>query len=166
MAVQYKHNYNHINNIIKHNDKFYINLNWFSHIQYGMSGVAVFDLEFNELERFEFGWETHEFQFIGDDMICICGSSGGDKKINHPNKGGLMINKELVFEHDGDESFCKGLCWDDEYFYLCGGEKKKLGERSGGKSIIYIVDKNDYSLVDKIILDSIANIKSSLIWEN
>lgn len=158
--IQYKHNYNHINNIVKEGDKFYVDLNWLSHIQYGMSGVCVYDLDFNEIERFEYGWESHEFQFIENDMICVCGSSGQDKKINHPKMGGIMINNEMVFKHDPDEAFCKGLAWDDKYFYLCGGEKRLSGDRKNGGGIIYIIDKNNYSLVKKIMNPNIKNIKS------
>jgi len=77
--VQYKENYNHINNIVKHNEKFYVNLNWLTHVQYSTSGVAVYDQEFNFLEKFPYGWETHDFQFINGKRMAICATSSTGK---------------------------------------------------------------------------------------
>ena len=42
--VKYKKNYNHLNNIVKYKNKFYINLNWLTAIQYANSGVVVLDV--------------------------------------------------------------------------------------------------------------------------
>jgi hypothetical protein len=162
---KYKKNYNHINNIILKDDKFYINLNWYTTTQYSSSGVLITDKEFNEIERFEMGWESHDFQFMGDDMVTICASSGVYKKINHPHRGGIMIDNELVFEHEPNEAFCKGLTWDDKYFYLCGGQMLQRGDRKFGGSVIYIVNKDDYSLSKKIMNTNIKNIKGVLTYE-
>jgi hypothetical protein len=161
--VKYKKNYNHINNIIKHDNKFYINLNWFTDIQYASSGVVVTDVNFNEIDKFEFGWETHDFQFMNGKKIAICGSSSKRKKIHHIYKAGLMVDGELVFEHNPDESFCKGLCYDDAFIYLCGGRKMTRSKRKFSNSVIHILNKNDYSLVEKLEIEEIKAIKGGII---
>lgn len=161
--VQYKINYNHLNTVIKKDNKFYVNLNWFTSTQYGMSGVVVFDEDWKEIERFEMGWETHDLQFYNDDIIVICATSQPDKEINHPKRSGIMINKELVFEHDHRESFCKGLTWDDNYFYLCGGAKGVRAARMDLKGIMYIIDKKSLTLVEKITHPEMGNLKGCRI---
>ena len=160
--VIYKKNYNHINNIIKRNRKFYINKNWFTATPYAGSGVAVADEDFTLLEEFEFGWESHDFQFIGDDMVAIVASSSKRKKIMHPYKAGLMVNKELVFEHDADYAFCKGLAYDDRYLYICGGRKKTRLLRRSANAVIYILNRQDYSLVETFESGAINAIKGCL----
>ena len=162
-AVAYKSNYNHINSVIRHDDKFYVNLNWFTQTQYGMSGVVVFNKDWKEIDRFEMGWESHDFQFYDGKPIVICATSNPDKKINHPKKSGIMLDGKLVWEHDSNEAFCKGLCWDDNYFYLCGGMKAKREDRRYSKGIIYIVDKNNFETVAKITDSSAYNIKGCRI---
>ena len=162
--VSYKGNYNHINTIIKRKNRFYVNLNWFNK-QYGMSGVAVFDNDWKKIDRFEFGWESHDLQFYDEELITICATSNPDKKINHPKKSGIMINNKLVFEHDPNESFCKALTWDKNYFYLCGGAKAKREDRLYSKGIIYIIDRNSFELVEKINNFGVGNIKGCKIWK-
>ena len=127
--VKYKKNYNHLNNIVREGDRFYIDLNWLTTTQYANSGVLVTDADLNEIERFEFGWETHDFQFIDGKKAAICATSSKGKRVKHPYRSGLMVDGELVFEHDAEEAFCKGLCYDDEYIYLCGGRKMERRHR-------------------------------------
>ena len=161
--VKYKKNYNHLNNVVKHENKFYINLNWLTAVQYANSGVVVIDENFNEIDKFEFGWETHDFQFMDGKKIAICGSSSKRKKIHHIYKAGLMVEGELVFEHDPDESFCKGLCYDNEFIYLCGGRKMTRSKRKFSNSVIHILNKKDYSLVEKLEIEDIKAVKGGII---
>lgn len=160
--VEYKKNYNHINNIIKRDNKFYVNLNWFTSTPYAGSGVAVLDEHFKPVERYEFGWETHDFQFIDDDMVALCASSSKRKKIMHPYKAGLIVNNELVFEHDPDYAFCKGLAYDENYLYLCGGRKKTRLLRRFAGGVIYKLNRKDYRLAAIIEPAGIKAIKGCL----
>jgi len=160
--VVYKKNYNHINNIVKRDGKFYINLNWFTSTPYASSGVAVLNEQFKLLEKFEFSWESHDFQFVDDDMVALCACSSKRKKIMHPNKAGLWVNNELVFEHNPDTVFCKGLTYNDRYYYLCGGKKKTRVLRRTANGVIYIVDRQTYKLVETIDTNHIKAIKGCL----
>ena len=162
--VRYKHNYNHINTIIKKNDRFFVNLNWLNK-QYGYSGVAVFDEKWNEIKRYQLGWESHDLQFYEAKKIVIVATSNPDKPINHPKQSGIMIDNKLIFEHDYNESFCKALTWDSNYFYLCGGSKAQRENRRFSKGIIYIVDRKTFELVEKIDNLTIGNIKGCRIWK-
>jgi len=161
--VKYKKNYNHLNNIVKKDRNFYVNLNWLTAVQYASSGVVVLDEDFNKIDKFEFGWETHDFQFMDGKKIAICGSSSKRKKIHHIYKAGLMVDGELVFEHDPDESFCKGLCYDEKNIFICGGRKMTRSKRKFSNSIIHILDKNDYSLFEKLEIEEIKAIKGGII---
>jgi len=161
--VKYKKNYNHLNNIVKKDDKFYVNLNWLTSTQYASSGVVVLDDKFNELEKFEYGWETHDFQFIGDDKIAICATSSKKKKIHHPLKSGVMFNGELVYEHDSDESFCKGLTYDDDRFYLCGGRKQTREKRKFSNAMLYILDRQTFELIEHFESPDIKAIKGVIV---
>lgn len=164
-SIKQKENYNHLNSVIKWGNKFYVNLNWYD-AQYGMSGVAEFDTNWNEIRRFKMGWESHDLQIYNNQFIIICATSNTDKQINHPKKSGIMIDNALVFEYDCKESFCKGLTWDNNYLYLCGGNKLQRHERKNGKGIIYIIDRNNFKLVEKITDLNISNIKGCEIYED
>jgi hypothetical protein len=161
--VKYKKNYNHLNNIIRHEDRFYIDLNWLTTVQFAESGVLVTDSELNEIGRFEFGWETHDFQFLDGKMIAICATSDKGKRVKHPWRSGLMVDHELVFEHDADESFCKGLACDDRYIYVCGGRKMERSRRKNSHSIIYILNRDDYSLARTFESSDIKAIKGAIV---
>jgi hypothetical protein len=163
--IRYKKNYNHINNIISHKGAFYINLNWFTDKQYAESGVLVCDKDFRELDRFKFAWESHDFQFIDGKMTAICSTSGRDKKILHPKSSGLMVDGKLVWEHDPDESFCKALCHDRQFIYMCGGMKALRAKRKYTAGVIYVIDKKDYSLVRKITKDGMMGIRGAMLLE-
>lgn len=161
--VIYKKNYNHINNIVKQEGKFYINLNWFTEAQYADSGVLVTDTGFRELDKFKYAWESHDFQFDGEKMMAICSTSSKDKKILHPFSSGLMVDGELVWEHDPDESFCKGLCHDDRFIYMCGGKKAERARRKSTRGVIYVIDKKRYHLVKKIENDRLMGIRGAIV---
>ena len=161
--VKYKKNYNHLNNIIRHEDRFYIDLNWLTTTQYAASGVLVTDMEFNELDRFEMGWETHEFQFLDGKPIVICGTSNKGRRVKHVRRSGLMVDGDLVFEHDPEESFCKGICYDDTRIYLCGGRIMERKHRKNSNSIIYILDRFDFSLIRTIESVDIKAVKGAIM---
>lgn len=160
--VKYKKNYNHLNNIIREGDRFYIGLNWLTTTQYASSGVLVTDADLVEIERFEFGWETHDFQFLDGKKIAICATSSKGKRVRHPYRSGLMVDGELRFEHDAEEAFCKGLCYDDEFIYLCGGRKMERRHRKNSSSIIYILHRGDYSLAGTFESSEIKAIKGAI----
>lgn len=161
--IKYKKNYNHLNNIIRHEDRFYIGLNWLTTTQYANSGVLVTDEKLQEIERFEFGWETHDFQFIDGKRVAICATSDKGKRVKHVRRSGLMVEGELVFEHDSDEAFCKGLCYDENYIYLCGGRKMERRHRKKSSSILYVLNRNDYSLARKFESTDIKAVKGAIL---
>lgn len=164
--VKYKKNYNHINNIVLHENTFYINLNWLSNRQFSESGVLKMDMQFKEIGKFEYAWESHDFQFADGKMIAICSTSSRDKKILHPFTSGLMVEGRLAWEHNPDESFCKALCFDKRYFYFCGGKKALRNMRKDTEGIIYVIDRNTYELVKKVTDPQLKGIKGALIHES
>ncbi|MCD4711008.1 MAG: hypothetical protein K8R52_09185 [Bacteroidales bacterium] len=161
--VKYKKNYNHINSIVKYQGAFYINLNWLTDEQYAESGVLKTNEKFDEIEKFKFAWESHDFQFADGKMMAICSTSGKDKTILHPNTSGLMVEGELVWKHDPDESFCKALCHDDQYIFFCGGKKATREKRKNTPGIIYLIDKKGYKLVKKITNDQIMGVRGAIL---
>lgn len=161
--IKYKKNYNHINNIVKHEGAFYINLNWLNDEQYSNSGVLKTDENFNEIERFPFAWESHDFQFADGKMMAICSTSGKDKKIQHPNTSGLMMEGELVWEHNPDESFCKALCHDDRYIFFCGGQKASREKRKNTPGVIYVIDRSTFKLVKKITDNQLKGVRGAIL---
>ena len=160
--VKYKKNYNHLNHIVREGDRFYISLNWLTTTQFANSGVLVTDLDLEEIRRFEFGWEIHDFQYIDGKQTAICATSSKGKRVKHVYRSGLMVEGGLVFEHDAEEAFCKGLAYDDEHIYLCGGRKRERRERKHSSSIIYVLRRSDYSLVETIESADIKAIKGAI----
>lgn len=161
--VRYKKNYNHINAIVRHQGEFYINLNWLGTEQYGDSGVLKTDPEFRESGKFKYGWESHDLQFAGSSMLAICSTSGKDKKILHPNRSGLMVDGQLVWEHDPDASFCKGLCYDEKHIFVCGGKKAERTRRKQTAGIIYVLDRNTYEPVKTIEHEKIRGLRGAIV---
>lgn len=158
----YKKNYNHLNHIVRADDRFYISLNWLTATQYANSGVLVTDDDLGEIERFEFGWEIHDFQFLDGKKIAICATSSKGKRVKHPYRSGLMVDGELVFEHDAEEAFCKGIAHDENHIFLCGGRKMERRHRKNSSSILYVLRRNDYSLVETIESTDIKAIKGAI----
>lgn len=141
-TVVYKKNYNHLNNVFFDGDKAYVCLNWLTTTQFGYSGVAVIDsTTMKELDRFEYGWESHNFCMIEGKKYSLCGSSKAIKEVHHPHKAGLMVDGELVFEHDADTYFCKDFSVDDFFIYLVGGEVKTRNKRKIANGKLYILDR-------------------------
>ena len=161
--VKYKLNYNHINNIIRHQGCFYINLNWLTDEQYGYSGVHKTDANFNELEKFKFAWESHDFQFVDGKMMAICSTSGKDKNVRHPNASGLMVDGKLVWEHNPDESFCKALSYDDQHIFFCGGQKASREKRKNTPGVIYVIDRSTFKLVKKITDNQLLGVRGAIL---
>lgn len=139
--VSYKANYNHLNSIFYHKENFYVCLNWLTHKQYGPSGVAVLNDELEEVDRFEYGGETHNYMILENRKYAVCASSGKIKDINHPHKAGLMVDGRLVFEHDPDLFFCKDFSIDKNFIYIVGGTVAKKEDRSFGNGVIFILDR-------------------------
>lgn len=154
LPVQYKENYNHLNNIIYHGDKFYICLNWLTNKQYGLSGIAVLNNNFEEVERFELGWESHNFSIINDKQYVLCGSSGFIKKVNHPHISGLMVDGKIVFNHNPDEFFCKDFSVDENNIYIVGGSVKKRGYRNSADGVLFVLDRQYNLKYEKIFGES------------
>lgn len=137
----YKTNYNHVNNVFKHEGKFYVCLNWLTNKQHGPSGVAVFDEDWNELERFEYGWELHAFQFVSGRKYAICGSSDRIKPVNHPKRAGLMVDGELVWEHETDV-FSKDMLVTEDRIYIVGGGVGVRSSRGKRDGHLYVLNRN------------------------
>jgi hypothetical protein len=151
--IVYKKNYNHINNIYFLGNYAYITLNWLTNKQYDSSGVAVLNrYTMKEFDRFEYGWETHNFCIINNVKYALCGSSGYIRKVNHIHKAGLLVNNELVFQHSPNEVFCKDFSIDDDNIYIVGGEVGITKERFTNDGVLYILDRN-YKLLHKRVFD-------------
>lgn len=73
-----------------------------------------------------------------------------------------MVDGELVFEHDVEEAFCKGLCYDEDRIYVCGGRKVERKMRKLSSSIIYILNRHDYSLIERYENTEIKAIKGAI----
>jgi hypothetical protein len=132
---------------------------------YVASGVAVFDEDFRLNEKFEYGWETHDFQFIDGKRMAICATSSKRKKIHHPRISGIMLEGELVFEHDSEESFCKGLTYDKDFLYLCGGRKQARAKRKNSNGVICVLNRKDFSLAEQFESEQIKAVKAVIVAE-
>lgn len=155
-------NYNHVNYVDFHQGKFYVDLNWFTRRQYGPSGVAVYDENWRELERFKFGWESHGFKVKDGHKYALCGSSGAIKEINHPHKAGLMVDGKLVFEHDPSVLFAKDFCVSDDKIVIVGGAVEKRCSRKSSDGIIFILDR-DFNLQTKRSFESTGGFKGVIL---
>lgn len=148
---RYKVNYNHLNSVICHDGKFYVCLNWLTEKQYGPSGVAVLDGNWEELERFEYGWEAHAFQLVDGQKYVLCGSSNRIKPVNHPHRAGLMVEGKLVFEHETDV-FCKDMLVTPKCIYIVGGGVGGRESRNRRDGHLFILDRQ-FELLDEVSFD-------------
>ena len=140
--VAWKGNYNHANSICYYNGSFYVGLNWLTSKQYGKSGVCVFNDDFKEQRRFEYGWEIHGFTFVDNQPYALCATSNPiGKSVNHPQRAGLMVNGKLVFEHPIDV-FCKAFVIATNRIYLLGGNVAVRHRRGNVGGVIYELDRN------------------------
>ena len=143
--IRPKYNYNHVNNIFLHGGRYYVCLNWLTNRQYGPSGVAVLDGGYRELDRFEYSWQSHAFSIIGNQKYTLC-AAAADKHTRIPNKAGLLVDGELVFEHDPEKIFCKDFSIDSDHIMVVGGEASKRIERAHRSGFIYVLDR-DFNLL-------------------
>ena len=54
------------------------------------------------------------------------------------------------------------MCYDDQFIYLCGGRKMERKMRKFSNSIIYILNRSDYSLVEVYECSEIKAIKGAI----
>jgi len=151
-------NYNHINGIFLHKDKFYACLNWLDK-QWGYSGVAEFDSKFKELKRYKYGWQSHALQIINENLVTLCATTPG-KVISHPGRSGLFVDGQLVFEHSTDV-LCKDFAYNNKNYILAGGQAANRSQRKTATGHIYILDKN-FKLVKELIFPSTGGFKGAL----
>lgn len=144
-------NYNHLNCVYPHGGHYYVGLNWLDE-QYGPSGVAVLDDSMEEIDRFQYGWETHNFRFYRDQPLALCGSSGAIKTINHPHRAGLLLDGEFVFEHDPSEAFNKDFEITEEGILVAGGTVSRRSKRINADGILYFLD-DEFRLLDVKVFD-------------
>ena len=144
--VIWKKNYNHLNNICYYKGKYYIDLNWLTTTQFSDSGVAVLNEDFEEIDRFKFGWQTHCFCWIEDKKHALCATTNKEEA-QHPLKSGLMVEGDLVFDH-GLDYYSKYFLKDENHYYIFAGETGKREDRGKHDGIVFILD-NDYNLVKK-----------------
>jgi len=148
----WKLNYNHLNSICFHNDRYHVGLNWFTPNQYGKSGVCVLDTKFRELRRYEYGWEMHGFTFVDGKPYALCASSKlAGRAMEHPIVAGLIVDDEVVFEHSTDV-FCKALVVSDDRIYLLGGDVAPREDRGTSRGFIYVLDR-EFNLLDTLKFD-------------
>ena len=159
---RYKENYNHINHVFPYDGKYYVCLNWLSEKQYGPSGVCVLDKTFNEIERFEYGWEMHAFSILDGKYYSIVGSSAKIKSINHPGLAGLYVDKELVYSHDPRSYFCKDFSMDDKNIYIVGSEIRERNDRWNAGGVLIILDRN-YRLIDEIVFQNTGGFNGCML---
>ena len=147
--VELKVNYNHLNSICFHKDRFYVGLNWLTLEQYGKSGVCVLDTKLRELRRFPYSWEMHGFTFVDGKQYALCASSKlAGRVMGHPLVAGLIVEDEVVFEHSTDV-FCKAFVVSDDHIYLLGGDVAQRDERKNACGFIYILDRT-FNLLDTL----------------
>jgi hypothetical protein len=137
---------------VRSGNEYFVNLNrissWLEWRRRSSSGVAILDRNLKEIRRFKLGWETHAFCILAGRHHVLCGSSGAIKPIVHPHRAGLMVDGELVFEHDPNEFFCKDFCFHKGNYFLVGGSVKKRGDRKDADGVLFILNA-DYRLVEQ-----------------
>lgn len=154
-------NYNHLNCVHYYKGFYYIDLNWYTKKRFSSSGVAVLDENFNEVDRFEYGWQTHGFCFIDDKKYVLCGFNKRNPNVYHPHMGGLMVDGEIVYEIGGDW-FCKNFSVDDDYIYIVGGNCAIRDERNNIDGLLIILDR-EFNQIDKVILKDFGECRGCLL---
>lgn len=146
----YGSNYNHINNVFPYQKRLYVNLNWMTTRQHGYSGVAVLDESLKEIDRFQYGWESHNFCIVDGQKVCLCGSSAPtlNRPIHHPHQTGLMVGGELVWEHPPEQCFCRALVIDDDHIYIGGEGLSHREGRNDQDGFIFILDR-EYNQIEE-----------------
>lgn len=145
--IKYRRNYNHLNSVFYHNGNFHICLNWLTQKQYGPSGIAVLNSKMEEIDRFKYGWEAHNYIILENQKYVLCASSlsiaaiNSRKGIHHLHKGGLLVDGKLVFEYNPDLFFCKDFSIDKDFIYIVGGGTAKRGNRNVTNGILFVLDR-------------------------
>lgn len=156
-----KLNYNHLNGVHYHNGHYYVDLNWYTTTQFSFSGVAVLDENFEEIDRFLYGWQSHGFCIIDNKKYVLCGLNKRNKEVHHPNIGGLMVDDEIVYEID-DSWFCKNFSVDDDYIYIVGGNCSIREERNNTNGLLVILDR-DFNEVSRIVFNNTGEFRGCLL---
>lgn len=160
--VGLKINYNHLNSICFHNDRYHVGLNWLTSQQYGRSGVCVLDTKFRELRRYQYSWEMHGFTFVDGKPYALCASSKlAGRVMKHPIVAGLIVDDKLVFEHSTDV-FCKAFVVSDDRIYLLGGDVTPRDDRKNACGFIYILDR-EFNLLDILKFEDTGQFCGGLI---
>lgn len=159
----YPNNYNHINGIhySANEDLYYVTLNRFTTQKFGMSGVLVMDTNFNELDRFEYGWQSHRFTFIDDRAYAVVGYNKLRQDIHHPPHSGLFVDGSLVWEMDSDW-YCKSYSVDDEFIYVVGGQVSERAQRNEITGVVFKLDR-EFNQVDMMMFPNSGEFKGSLL---
>lgn len=159
----YPGNYNHINGIhySKDTDLYYVTLNRFTTQQFGASGVLILDKDFNELSRFEYGWQAHRYTIIDNKAYAVVGFNKLRQDIHHPPKSGLLVNKQLVWEMDTDW-YCKSFSVDDEFIYVVGGQVAERAQREEVTGVVFKLTR-EFKQVDMMMFPNSGEFKGSLL---
>ncbi len=152
----------HANAACYRNGLIYIDLNHY----YGedRSGVLVLDEQFKKVDEFQYGWETHGLTRIDSSLYALCGNSWKD--LDHPDRAGLFVDGELVFEHDPNEIFCKDFSIDEDYVYLVGGDVCRRQGRTEADSVLFLLDREDFQLIEKKVFDEKGDFAGCLLTRN
>ncbi len=140
--------YYHLNNVFCDGSHFYVCLNRYAG-RPGLGGYARFDLAWNEVERRAMGWESHAFSVIEGKFLQLCCFSWRSLgQTQHPQRAGLMLNGEFVFEYDPRQYFCKDFSMDDDHIYIVGGSNTRRDQRSAAIGVVFVLNRQ-FQLLDQ-----------------
>jgi hypothetical protein len=142
--------FHHINNIFFDGRYFYVCFFRYAEVV-GSGGYAKFDMEWKEVERRTIGWASHALSVIDGQILHLCYFSGTLKEINNPQRAGMMINDDMVFEYDAGKYFCKDFSMDAERVYIVGSEIKPRAERKNANGVVFVLNRN-YELLEQRLL--------------
>jgi hypothetical protein len=159
-----KNPYYHLNTIFRYDDNYYVNANQ-SNGKFSMSSVIVFDNDFKEIDRFEYGWQTHGFSIIGGRKYALCGYSKihDDKEVSHPRVGGFMIDGELVIEFSPN-FFFKDFSVSDKYIYIVGSGSAERESRQTAGGVLLIFD-HELNNMRESIFPNVGEFKGCLLLD-
>lgn len=155
-----KLNYNHLNSICFYRNHYFINLNWLTQTQFNYSGVAVLDSSFEEVVRFQYGWQTHCFTIINGFKFVLCGYDN-NKKVFHPDYGGLMLEGNMVYKTKGNW-FSKNFSMDSDKIYIVSSRCSTRSERHKSNSRITVLD-NTWNIVRDKKFNNVGEFKGCLL---
>lgn len=158
IALQpHRYDFHHLNNVFWDGQSFYVCLNRYGK-PFGYAGYARFTEDWEEIERRTIGWESHALIVIQGQIWNLVASSGNLKRVWHPHRSGLMVNGNLVFEHDPDQVFCKDFSADAERIYIVGGQICAREERKHSDGVVFVLDR-DYRLQKEIRIPGVGGIR-------